>query len=108
MSKPQKKQITPAQLRKAIHQFGGPTRFAEAMCAAGVEITQSAISQWFKVPANRVMLVSRLLNLPPGRLRPDVFSQSETLISASNDGMQQPIGINAYSPHNRQGKGVAP
>ena len=48
------------------------------LCAAdGAPLTQQAISEWKKtkrgVPATRVLIVSKLLKLPPHVIRPDIF-----------------------------------
>jgi hypothetical protein len=44
---------------------------------AGQPLTPQAIFDWKKlkqgVPAARVTIVSRVLNLPPHRIRPDIF-----------------------------------
>ena len=48
------------------------------LCAAdGTPLTQQAISEWKKsksgIPPSRVLIVSKLLKLPPHVIRPDIF-----------------------------------
>lgn len=48
-----------------------------ASAKSGQPLTRQAISDWAKlkrgVPSSRVMMVARVLKLPPHRIRPDVF-----------------------------------
>lgn len=46
------------------------------MLAAALLITPGALSQWRKVPAERVGEVSRATGIPPHELRPDIFGLS--------------------------------
>lgn len=43
------------------------------MLAAALRITPGALSQWRKVPAERVGEVSRETGISPQALRPDIF-----------------------------------
>lgn len=49
----------------------------EASAREGQPLTRQAISDWRKlkrgVPSSRVMMVSRVLRIPPHEIRPDVF-----------------------------------
>jgi DNA-binding transcriptional regulator YdaS (Cro superfamily) len=38
-----------------------------------LDITPGAISQWHRVPAERVIEVERLTGIPRSELRPDIF-----------------------------------
>lgn len=42
--------------------------------AASLNVTPGAISQWRKVPADRLGDVSRATGIPPEELRPDIFA----------------------------------
>lgn len=52
----------------AIKNAGGVTALAAAL-----GLTKQAVSQWKRVPANRVLKVAKLASLSPEALRPDVF-----------------------------------
>jgi len=56
-------------LQKAIQVAGTGERLA-----ADLGITPQAISQWEKVPLNRVLDVERVTGIPRSELRPDFFS----------------------------------
>lgn len=49
-------------------------RGRRSLLAAECGITHGAISQWDRVPAERVLAVSRLTGIPPEELRPDIFT----------------------------------
>ncbi|NIN69157.1 MAG: hypothetical protein GTO63_31610 [Anaerolineae bacterium] len=55
-------------LRLAIKMAGGPTKLAEAL-----GITQGAVSQWKRCPAERCADVEKLTGISREALRPDVF-----------------------------------
>ncbi|MCX8003344.1 MAG: helix-turn-helix domain-containing protein [Burkholderiaceae bacterium] len=55
-------------LRGLIARAGGPARLARAL-----GITPAAVSQWQRVPAERLHQVAALLGQPASRLRPDLF-----------------------------------
>lgn len=57
---------------KAVTAAGGVTRLAE-----GLEITRSAVSQWHRIPAERVLYVERLTGVPRHELRPDLYPAPE-------------------------------
>lgn len=44
--------------------------------AADLGITPQAISQWEKIPLNRVFEVERITSVPRHKLRPDFFSEN--------------------------------
>ena len=52
---------------------GGNTGLAKLLCGEGIRITPQAISQWSKVPAERVLTVERLTGVPRHDLRPDLY-----------------------------------
>jgi DNA-binding transcriptional regulator YdaS (Cro superfamily) len=58
----------------AKEKAGGPAALAKALGG----ITSQAVSQWKKVPAERVLDVERITGISRRDLRPDVFGQSET------------------------------
>lgn len=53
---------------KAVVAIGGVTRLAEA-----IGVTRSAISQWPRVPAERVIDVERATGVSRHELRPDIY-----------------------------------
>lgn len=56
-------------LDRAIASVGGNTGLAKALGG----ITPQAISQWKKVPAERVIEVERATGVPRQELRPDIY-----------------------------------
>ncbi len=50
-----------------------------AALARGLGITRGAVAQWERVPAERVVQVSKLTGLSCSVLRPDLFSSSEVV-----------------------------
>ncbi|WP_018900390.1 Cro/CI family transcriptional regulator [Rhizobium sp. 2MFCol3.1] len=59
---------------KAKQEAGGPAALAKALGG----VTSQAVSQWKKVPAERVLDVERITGISRHELRPDVFGISET------------------------------
>lgn len=55
-------------LRKAIDDSGGVAKLASAL-----KITSQAVSQWRRVPAERVLEVERISHVPRHDLRPDLY-----------------------------------
>jgi len=53
---------------RAVKEAGGPTRLAEK-----VGVTRSAVSQWRRVPAERVLDVERATGVSRHELRPDIY-----------------------------------
>ena len=63
------KKVDPAIARiRAIR--GMAVRIAEAF-----KIDKAAVYQWKRVPADRVLIVSELIGMPPEQVRPDVFKR---------------------------------
>lgn len=58
---------------KAKDTAGGPAALAKALGG----VTPQAVSQWKKVPAERVLEVERVTGISRHELRPDVFGQPE-------------------------------
>lgn len=52
--------------------------FNRAEVAKALGITTQAISQWKKVPAERVIDVSQATGIPVEKLRPDLFVRRES------------------------------
>ena len=61
--------------KKAIAFAGGPAALARHIRAKGETISTQAISQWQKVPSNRVLIVEDAARREVSRyeMRPDVF-----------------------------------
>lgn len=76
-------------LQRAIDILGGPAAAAKAIGG----LKSQAISQWKRVPAERVLAVESLTGISRHILRPDVFGASPesdetaiSTISSPNDG----------------------
>jgi DNA-binding transcriptional regulator YdaS (Cro superfamily) len=59
---------------QAKDKAGGPAALAKAL---GGTLTSQAVSQWRKVPAERVLDVERITGISRHDLRPDVFGVPE-------------------------------
>jgi DNA-binding transcriptional regulator YdaS (Cro superfamily) len=57
---------------RAVRAAGGVTRLSEAL-----GVTRSAVSQWPRVPAERVLKVEELTKVPRHELRPDIYPPPE-------------------------------
>lgn len=57
---------------RAIEAAGGVTRLSEA-----IGVTRSAVSQWPRVPAERVIAVEKATGVPRQELRPDIYPPEE-------------------------------
>jgi len=44
--------------------------------AKGLKITRSSVSQWTRVPAERIVEVERITGIPREELRPDLYRKS--------------------------------
>jgi DNA-binding transcriptional regulator YdaS (Cro superfamily) len=60
---------------KAKDNAGGPAALAKALGG----VTSQAVSQWKKVPAERVLDVERITGISRHNLRPDVFGEAENV-----------------------------
>lgn len=60
---------------KAVAAAGGVSRLAEAL-----GVTRSAVSQWPRVPAERVLEVERITGVPRTVLRPDLYPPNEVRV----------------------------
>lgn len=54
---------------------GGRGRLTEL--AAACKITHGAVSQWRRVPSDRVLIVERVTGIPRAELRPDLYGELE-------------------------------
>jgi len=57
-------------LKAAIKAAGGMESLARAL-----GINPSAVAQWERVPAERIVQIERLTNVPRNVLRPDLYPQ---------------------------------
>jgi DNA-binding transcriptional regulator YdaS (Cro superfamily) len=64
--------INDTGLQKAIEAAGNRTALAEKL-----GITLGAVSQWDKIPLNRVLQVEEVTGVPRYLLRPDFFVSTE-------------------------------
>lgn len=55
-----------------------------AWLANELQITRGAVSQWDRVPAERVLEVSRITGLSPNILRPDIFGEPELVTDGTS------------------------
>lgn len=60
-------------LETAKKAAGGATGLANALKERGIEISSQAISQWARVPAERVLAVEAATGVPRHELRPDLY-----------------------------------
>ncbi len=60
-------------LQTALDAIGGPTALSRAL-----GVVPSAITQWTRVPAERVPAVSAATGVPRWRLRPDLYEAPES------------------------------
>jgi DNA-binding transcriptional regulator YdaS (Cro superfamily) len=58
------------QIEMAVKAAGSKAKLARAL-----GITRSAISQWNRIPVNRVVEVESITGIPRQELRPDVFNR---------------------------------
>ncbi len=59
---------------KIIDDAGGPKKLADALNAMGVApITPQAVSQWKRIPPNRVVAVEAITGVSRHEQRPDIF-----------------------------------
>ena len=59
-------------LTEAVHSVGGITELARRL-----GIAQPSVSNWTRVPAERVVAVERETGVPRSRLRPDLFGEAD-------------------------------
>jgi DNA-binding transcriptional regulator YdaS (Cro superfamily) len=65
--------------KKLKKDFGGPAALAKALAdLSGEPISSQAVSQWKKVPPDRVLDVERITGISRHELRPDVFGAGES------------------------------
>ena len=57
-------------LKEAIRAAGGVAALAKE-----ISVTSQAVSQWRRVPADRVLAVERATGVPRQRLRPDIYGK---------------------------------
>lgn len=61
-----------AAVTRAIEAAGGTTVLADKL-----GITQPSVSQWGKIPVERVLDIERLTGIPRHDLRPDIYPQEQ-------------------------------
>lgn len=59
---------TPDPIALAAKQFGGVVKLSLAL-----GLSRAAVSNWKRIPAERVLEVERLTGVPRGMLRPDLY-----------------------------------
>ncbi|MEI7805701.1 MAG: Cro/CI family transcriptional regulator [Hyphomicrobiales bacterium] len=62
-------------LNEAIHAVGGVTELARR-----VGISQPSVSNWDKIPADRVLAVEAATGVPRMRLRPDLYGENRMVV----------------------------
>jgi len=56
-----------------LQETFGQRRGLKVRIATELGITHSAVSQWRRVPADRVLEVERITGIPRHELRPDIY-----------------------------------
>lgn len=59
-------------VKELINKAGGARKVAE-MCG----VSHQAVYNWVNIPAPHVLRFSRLLDIPPETIRPDVFCEPQ-------------------------------
>lgn len=67
---------------KAISGVGGPAKLATALSERGIKITSQAISQWKRVPPDRVIAIEEITGISRHDIRPDIFGRSPERLDA--------------------------
>lgn len=80
MNKKQAARIARDALERAKEAAGGPVAMAKMLGG----ITSQAISQWQRVPAERVRRVADLTGVPDYELRPDMYQSPVSASSSSS------------------------
>lgn len=62
---------------EALRQYLDAERGRSVKLALALGITPGAISQWEKVPAERVVDIEKATGIPRDDLRPDLFERGE-------------------------------
>jgi hypothetical protein len=62
----------PIPIKEIIEKAGGPTKVAEHF----PDLTSQAVSQWTRVPENRVEGMARLTGIAPAKIRPDLAERA--------------------------------
>lgn len=60
-----------AEIKEFAKGVGGVVALSHAL-----GLSRGAVSQWGKVPAERVVEVERITGIPRSRLRPDLFDEA--------------------------------
>lgn len=61
------------ELKRVLEVAGGPAALARAL-----NIVPSAVTQWRKIPPNRVPQISEITGIPRHELRPDLWEPPES------------------------------
>jgi DNA-binding transcriptional regulator YdaS (Cro superfamily) len=73
--------MSPCELAK--DKANGPAGLAKALTERGVSITSQAVSQWKRVPVERVLLVEEITGISRHVLRPDVYGSARAAKAAA-------------------------
>ena len=65
--------ISASGIERAKALVGGNTALAALLSERGSSITSQAVSQWRRVPAERVIEVERVTGVSRSELRPDLY-----------------------------------
>ncbi|MBY0336321.1 MAG: type II toxin-antitoxin system CcdA family antitoxin [Acetobacteraceae bacterium] len=74
-------------MEKALRAAGGPAALARA-----IGVTRGAVSQWRRVPPERIAAVSRATGLAPHELDPALASGAAGFAEAQSAFMAKPVG----------------
>lgn len=70
---------------KTVDGAGGPAKLAAALSEHGIKITPQAISQWSRVPAERVLDIERVTGISRYEQRPDIFGPAPDASTAAHE-----------------------
>lgn len=74
---------------------GGAVALAAALSRDGKQLRSQAVSQWQRVPAERVLDVERLTGISRHDLRPDVFGPTPDHLPTTGDTLPATDGVAA-------------
>ena len=69
-------------VERVVKAAGGAAALARELTARGRKCSTQAISQWQRIPIERVADVEEITGIPREKLRPDIFDRREPIQEA--------------------------